>query len=88
MRAVAENDQVAITLDRAEARRLVAVLAEATTIGSRSEFFIRVGCSLPNVEALVRGLADLAEGRSEQFQMPIVAGVESADNPPRPRPAR
>jgi hypothetical protein len=91
VRAVYDADQVVLTLDRDEIGRLAAVLAEATTTTtttttSRAEFFIRVGCSRPNIEALVRELESMASGRSDGFEMQLAAGVESEENPSRPRP--
>ncbi len=85
MRGVYEGDQVTLTLNRGEVGRLAAVLAEATAGSSCAEFFIRVGCSRPNVEALVQALESLAAGRSPGFEIQLAAGVELDENPPRPR---
>lgn len=86
MRAEYVAEQVVLTLDRDELGRLAAVLAEATTTSSRSEFFIRVGCSLPNIEELIQALESIASGQLDGFELPIVAGAEREENPPRPRP--
>jgi hypothetical protein len=80
-----EADQVVLTLGPDELSRLAAVLAEVTTGASRAEFFIRVGCSLPNIEALIRALEMMASGQSTGFEMKITAGLENEENPPRPR---
>lgn len=85
MHAESGTEQVILTLDRGEVRRLVAVLAEAARTSSRAEFFIRVGCSLPNIEAIVEALESVLSGESTEFELPVVAGVESEENPPRPR---
>jgi hypothetical protein len=86
MRAEGGAEQVILTLDREEVGRLVAVLTEATATSSRAEFFIRVGSSLPNMEAIIKALESILSGKSAGFELPIAAGVESEENPPRPRP--
>jgi hypothetical protein len=86
LRAEYETDQVTLTLDRDEAGRLAAVLTEATIGLSRAEFFIRVGCSQPNIEALAQALGSVAVGQSTGFEVELTAGVEREENPPRPRP--
>ena len=88
MRARYEADQVVLTLSRDEVGRLAVVLAEATAASSRAEFFIRVGCSLPNIEALINALGTMASGRSTGFEMSIAAGVESEENPLQRRPGK
>jgi hypothetical protein len=85
VRARREADQIVLALGPNELSRLAAVLAEATTSMSRAEFFIRVGCSLSNIEELVRALELMASGKSTEFEMTIVAGSENVENPPRPR---
>lgn len=86
MRTDSRGEQVVLTLEREEIGRLVAVLAEAAAGQSRAEFFIRTGCSLPNIELLVKCLESIYAGESVVFELPIVAGVERDENPPRPRP--
>lgn len=85
VRGAYERDQATLTLNRDEVGRLAAVLAEATAGSSRAEFFIRVGCSRPNVKALVQALESLAAGQSTSFEIHLAAGVEREENPPRPR---
>jgi hypothetical protein len=86
MRAVSDSGQVVLTLDLEEAGRLAAVMAETTVALSRREFYIRVGCSKPNIEALVQALESISSGRSTAAEVQIVDGVESEENPYRPRP--
>lgn len=57
MRVDGKPDQVILTLSGVEVERLSAVLGEATLALSRAEFYIRTGCSAPNVLELVRQLA-------------------------------
>jgi hypothetical protein len=52
---------------------------------SRAEFFIRLGCSQPNIQELIAGLDSIAAGRSDRFELTIVQGREDEENPPRPR---
>lgn len=85
MIASTQDDQVTLTLSRSEVARLAGALAEGTVGSSRAEYFIRVGCSLPNVEAIVAALGLIAERRSDTFAIEMVGGVESDENPRRPR---
>lgn len=71
-----------------EVARLSAALAESINIGSRAEFFIRVGCSGPNVEVVARELGSLASGHSEAFEVDLAVGLEQEENPRRSRPPR
>lgn len=85
MRAAARDGQIVISVSPAELRRISGVLAESLSSMSRPEFFIRTGCSKPNVEALVRLLEDLAEGEVQESELDVTAGVEADENPRRPR---
>jgi len=85
MRAEYRDEKVLLTLDREEVGRLSALLAESAAGLSRAEFFIRVGCSLPNIEALAKGLESFSKGRLTDLELAIVAGVEREENPPRLR---
>jgi hypothetical protein len=86
MRATRDGDRVTVELDTAEAGRLGVVLTEATLAHSRAEFYIRTGCSLPGVQALAAQLESVAARRSDGFEAPLAAGVETQENPRRPRP--
>lgn len=88
MIANAQADQVSLILSRTEVARLAVALAEGTLGSSRAEYFIRVGCSLPNIEAVVAELESISKGRSDAFEIEIAAGVESEENPRRPRPVQ
>jgi hypothetical protein len=85
MIASTQADQVTLVLSRGEVARLAGALAEGASGSSRAEYFIRVGCSLPNIEAIVAALESIADGRSNTFELEIVAGVEGDENPRRPR---
>jgi hypothetical protein len=85
VRAAREAGEVTLVLDGDEVGRLAAVLREAAIGMSRAEFFIRLGCSRPNVEALVHALESMAAGQSTGFDIELAAGVERDENPPWPR---
>ena len=85
MRVESDVEKVILTLDRSEVGRLIAILAEATATSSRAEFFIRVGCSLPNIVAITKALESITSGELTEFELPIAVGVESEENPPRTR---
>ena len=52
---------------------------------SRAEYFIRLGCSLPNIEAVVAAFEAIADRRSDAFELELVAGIEDDENPRRSR---
>ncbi|MEV6395891.1 hypothetical protein AB0M39_14105 [Streptomyces sp. NPDC051907] len=84
MRAAERDNQIVLSLPPAELLRISAVLTESLAL-SRTEFFIRTGCSKPNVEELVRLLEDVAEGKAQEFELDVPAGVEADENTRRPR---
>ncbi len=81
MRVDGKPDQVILTLSGVEVERLSAVLGEATLALSRAEFYIRTGCSAPNVLELVRQLALVVGGTSHGFELPLLQGVEKRKKP-------
>lgn len=85
MRAHGESTHVAIHLSVDEAKRLAVLLYEATCVGSRAEFWIRTGCSAPNVVAIRDCLWALASGETAAFDLELIAGEEETENPRRPR---
>jgi hypothetical protein len=85
MIADTQGDQVTLTFSRSEVARLAVALAEGTLGISRAEYYIRIGCSLPNIEAIVDALQAIADERSDGFQLDLVAGIECEENPRRPR---
>ncbi len=85
MIANTQGDKVTLVLSRSEVARLAGALAEGTLGISRAEYYIRVGCSLPNIEAVVDALQSIAGGRSDGFQLELAAAVECEENPQRPR---
>ncbi|MGW2562421.1 hypothetical protein ACWCXB_24860 [Streptomyces sp. NPDC001514] len=85
MHAAERDGRIVISLPPAELLRISGVLAESLSLLSRPEFFIRTGCSKPNVEALVRLLEDVAGGEAQEVELDVLAGVEADENPRRPR---
>ncbi|XVU27640.1 hypothetical protein ACQPZJ_11575 [Actinoplanes sp. CA-054009] len=72
-------------LDADEAARPSVVMWESISTLSRAEFYIRVGASSPNVDAVAQEVYALAEGKSDGFDLRLAAGVEQEENPRRPR---
>jgi hypothetical protein len=85
MQVDGDSPEVSLTLSRAELERLSAVLVESTSMLSQAEFYIRTGCSAPNILWIVRQLDLVAARKSRGFDIPILQGVESEENPSRPR---
>ncbi len=70
-----------------EMRRLHVALLEACATVSRAEFFIRTGLSAPEVEALADVVLRAAKGERLDSDVSLNAGVETVENPRRPRPS-
>ncbi|MEV6494680.1 hypothetical protein AB0M20_39575 [Actinoplanes sp. NPDC051633] len=80
-----DGGRIVLALEPDEARRLAAALGEVSESLSRAEFFIRTGASGPNIATVADQLQALASRRSDSFDTPVVAGVETEENPRRPR---
>ncbi|MEU3502439.1 hypothetical protein ABZ726_17330 [Streptomyces hundungensis] len=85
MRANEQDGKVVITVDRDEVSRMTGIMAESLSLLTRSEFYIRTGCSKPNVEELVERLQGVAAGTTGAFELDLSVGVEAEENPRRPR---
>ncbi|WP_327735005.1 hypothetical protein OG749_15290 [Streptomyces nojiriensis] len=85
MRAAEHDGQIVISLHPDELRRITVALNESLYSLSRPEFFIRTGCSKPNMEAVAQRLFDLADHKVEEVEIDVTAGVEAEENPRRPR---
>jgi hypothetical protein len=83
-----EGDSVTLRLRRAEATRLGVALAAGYETISRAEYFIRTGLSEPGIRQIAQALASMTHEPPRVQSIPVEAGIEEIENPPRPRPPR
>lgn len=86
MRGWMQDERVNIVASREEISQLANVVLDWATTMSRAEFYIRTGCSVPNIKRLEQLIRGISRGKIEAFGMDIVPGVEEEENPRRPRP--
>lgn len=82
------NDSAVVRLTNAELQSLGLVVLEGCYTMSRAEFFIRTGLSQSNMTDVARALLAAPKESAESISIPIEDGVESVENPRRPRPPR
>lgn len=83
MRIIWNEESVSIEMANEEAVRLGFALRIGYETCSRAEYFIRTTLSQPVVEEIAHTLIKL----QESAEIELVRGVESVENPRRPRPA-
>ncbi|PJI90923.1 hypothetical protein [Luteimicrobium subarcticum] len=89
MRLTTTDDGLVLSVSSSdEMRRLYAALEAGYGNVSRAEFFIRTGLSAPEVEALADAVWRASQGENVDRALRLEAGVESVENPRRPRPPR
>ena len=76
-----DGDSVHVEMTRAEAARLGFALREGYETTSRPEYYIRTGVSQPVVREIAGALI-----AGHPLATPLDSGVESVENPHRPRP--
>lgn len=86
MRAWVQDGEITFVASREEVLRWSTAALESVLSHSRAEFYIRTGCSAPNIENLVRLMRDIVNGKVDSFDLDVVAGVGEEENPRRPRP--
>lgn len=81
-----DDDAVVIRMSRQEAELLSFALRAGYETTSRAEYWIRHGVTQPSVHALQDAVYDVATGQRDSANLPLDPGVESEENPRRPRP--
>lgn len=85
LRSTGQSVELQLTTD--EAMSLAVLLVEASSV-SQAEFYIRTGLSRSNIYEVTDLIKSAAKGEVLNTSIPIEEGVESVENPRRPRPSR
>jgi hypothetical protein len=83
----ADQFLVEIRMSHPEAERLAFAIAAGYETVSRAEYYIRNGLSQPELQRIVDVLRTLIEQGGGEISTPITPGVETVENPRRPRPS-
>lgn len=86
MEVQSSDAEVHLRMSREEAARLAVALGAAQESISRAEFFIRTGLAKENIRHVAQVLYDATTGAPQAYTVSVEAGVESVENPRRPRP--
>jgi len=82
-----DGDDVVMRLSSAEAERLTFALRAGYETESRAEYWIRHGLARGDVQELAAAIWKVARGEQGADSVPLEPGVESEENPRRPRPS-
>lgn len=77
---------VVVRMSRHEAELLSFALRAGYEATSRPEYWIRHGVAQPSVRALRAALYEVATGERASSNCPLEPGIETEENPQRPRP--
>lgn len=83
-----DGDHVVMHLSEAEAERLTFALRAGYETQSRAEYWIRHGLAQAEVRELVDAIRQVVRGDVGTRSARLEPGIESQENPRRPRPSR
>lgn len=83
-----DEHSVTVRLTHDEAKRLGVAIDAGYESVSRAEYFIRTGLSQPGMSQIADVLTHTAGQAGTGLSMALDAGIETIENPRRPRPAR
>ena len=86
MEIARHNDEVRLRLSSEEADPLSFALRAGFEATSRSEYWIRHGVSQPTARAVAEGIYEVATAKRDVVNADLEPGVETVENPRRPRP--
>lgn len=83
---IREGDRVVVTMAAEEAERMSFALRAGTEGTSRAEYWIRHGVTKASVSEVARCIREVAQGTRDSASAGLESGVETEENPRRPRP--
>jgi hypothetical protein len=81
-----EDQEVVLRMSAQEAELLSFALRAGFETTSRAEYWIRHGVAQPSVRDVAAGIYEVATGQRDSATTTVEPGVESVENPRRPRP--
>jgi hypothetical protein len=87
MEIARRDDEVTLRMSADEAQLLSFALRAGFETTSRPEYWIRHGVAQPSARAVAEGIYEVAIANRDSANVDLERGVESVENPRRPRPS-